>query len=355
MALDVYSTTRLLMAVQGIDPAHSFLRDRYFPATAGSNFASESVLVEYRDGDMRLAPFVAPRKGGVTLTREGEQMKSFMPAKVAPKRPISIDDITKRGFGESIYGDLTPEQRAQVLAVRDLTELDHAITRREEAMAAEVMTTNGCIMKAIGDDATNTIDSEIHFYDESTNPATMTFTKKWGASDATIIDDLASMADALTSKGLPATDFVCSPDVAAAIINNAQVQKLLDIRRFDMGNVAPSFDDPSAATVAVLNIYGQMINIISYNKTYTDDKGKVAQYIAKGTGVMTAPGAGTTLYGAVSQVEQADGEFHTYTGSRVPQYISSAEGGVRTLTLTARPLLVPVNKNPFISATSLLA
>lgn len=355
MALDVYSTPRLLMAVKSAEPVPSFLRDRYFPMTSTSVFPTKDVLVEYKDGDQRLAPYVAPRKGGVAVSRIGEQMKSFTPPTVAPKRPITIDDITERGFGEALYSEMTPEDREQILAINDLADLDAMITRREEAMAAEVMTTNGCVMKAIGDDAAATIDSEIHFYDEGTNPAAMTFTKKWGASDATIIDDLASMADALTSKGLPATDFVCSPDVAAAIINNAQVQKLLDIRRFELGEVAPKLADPSAAVIAVLNIYGQMINIISYNKVYTNDAGKTAQYIAKGTGVMTAPGAGTRLYGSVSQVEQSDGQFHTYAGARVPKYVAEAEGNIRTLTLTARPLLLPVHKNPFISATGLLA
>ena len=65
---------------------------------------------------------------------------------------------------------------------------------------------------------------------------------------------------------------------------------------------------------------------------------------------LTAPAAGRTLYGAVSQVEQADGLFHTYTGKRVPKYLSNAEGNSRSLTLTSCPLLIPNNKNPFIVA-----
>ena len=63
-----------------------------------------------------------------------------------------------------------------------------------------------------------------------------------------------------------------------------------------------------------------------------------------------APGAGHTAYGAVSQVEQSAGEFHTYTGRRVPKYVSSAEGNSRTLTISRRPLMIPNNKNPFIVA-----
>ena len=84
--------------------------------------------------------------------------------------------------------------------------------------------------------------------------------------------------------------------------------------------------------------------------TYTDDEGNDKLYIPSGKCVLTAPGAGRTAYGAVSQVEQSDGEFHTYAGRRVPKYVSSAEGNSRTLTISSRPLMIPNNKNPFIVA-----
>ena len=81
-----------------------------------------------------------------------------------------------------------------------------------------------------------------------------------------------------------------------------------------------------------------------------DDEGNDKLYIPSGKCVLTAPGAGRTAYGAVSQVEQSDGEFHTYAGRRVPKYVSSAEGNSRTLTISSRPLMIPNNKNPFIVA-----
>ena len=95
-------------------------------------------------------------------------------------------------------------------------------------------------------------------------------------------------------------------------------------------------------------------SVISYDETYEDAEGTLQSYIPSGCGIMTAPGAGRTVYGAVTQLEQADGEFHTYAKNRVPKYVANADGNVRTLTLSARPLMVPNNKNTFISAKSLL-
>ena len=351
MPFNFYETHTLLMAVQQLTPATTFLRDRYFPTNDASDvFATDDVLVEYRDGSKKLAPFVAPRKGGVTILRNGYHMERYTPPFVAPKRSLSADDLKKRGFGEALYTQLTPEQRQQTLILKDADELGEFITRREEAMAAETMLTNGCIMKHIADDADESDEMEIRFYSEGSNPATYAPTTKWDAAGAKILADLGVMARMLTSKGLRATDLICSPDVADTIVNNEVIQKLLDNKRYELGMVEPELLPDGAAIVARLNVLGRIISVISYDLTYTDDEGNDKLYIPSGKCVLTAPGAGRTAYGAVSQVEQSDGEFHTYAGRRVPKYVSSAEGNSRTLTISSRPLMIPNNKNPFIVA-----
>lgn len=351
MPFNFYNTHTLLMAVQQLTPAPTFLRDRYFPTNDASDiFSTEDVLVEYRDGSKKVAPFVAPRKGGVTILRKGYKAERYTPPFVAPKRSLTIDDLAKRGFGEALYSQLTPEQRQQALLLRDAEELGELITRREEAMAAETMLTNGCIMKHIADDVAEGDDMAISFYDGETNPAEYTPTEKWDASGANILSDLGLMARMLTSKGLRAADLVCSPDVADAVVNNAAIKEMLNNRRYELGNVEPELLPAGAAIVARLNVNGRIISVISYDETYTDDAGVDKLYIPSGKCILTAPGAGRTLYGAVTQVEQADGEFHTYTGRRVPKYLASAEGNTRSLTITSRPLLVPNHKNPFIAA-----
>lgn len=351
MPFNFYDTHTLLMAVQQLTPAATFLRDRYFPTNDASDiFATDDVLVEFRDGSKKLAPFVAPRKGGVTVLRAGYNMERYTPPFVAPRRILTLDELRKRGFGEALYSQLTPEQRQQTLILRDADELGELITNREEAMAAETMLTNGCVMKHIADDVDKADEMEIRFYSEASNPATYTPTTKWDATGGKILKDLEAMIRMLTKRGLRASDLVCSPDVADTIINDAAVQKLLDNRRIEIGKVEPELLPDGAAIVARLNVLGRIISVISYDLTYTDDEGNDKLYIPSGKCVLTAPGAGHTAYGAVSQVEQSDGEFHTYTGRRVPKYVSSAEGNSRTLTISSRPLMIPNNKNPFIVA-----
>ena len=351
MPFNFYDTHTLLMAVQQLIPASTFLRDRYFPTNDASDiFSTEDVLVEYRDGTRRLAPFVIPRKGGVTILRKGYTMERYTPPFVAPRRTLTLDELRKRGFGEALYSQLTPEQRQQVLLLRDAEELGELISNREEAMAAETMLTNGCVMKHIADDDNKGEEMEIRFYSEKSNPAQYTPTVKWNAQGAKIRSDIGAMARMLTRRGLRAADLLCSPDVADAIIENPDIAGILDNRRYELGSVEPAELAPGAAIMARLNINGRIIGVISYDETYTDASGKDQLYIPSGKCILTAPGAGRTCYGAVSQVEQADGEFHTYTGRRVPKYISDANGNTRTLTISSRPLLIPNNKNPWIAA-----
>lgn len=349
MPFNFYETHNLLMAVEQLTPPTTFLRDRYFPTNAASDiFATNDVLVEYKDGSKRVAPFVAPRKGGVTILRNGYEVQRFEPPRVAPRRMLTIDDLNKRGFGEALLSQLTPEQRQRALVLKDAQELSDMISRREEAMAAEVMQTNACVMKHIADDVDVSDDKHINFANGD-NSWQYTASGNWAKDYTGISADLAAMARLLTKRGLAASELVVGADAADAILGNAEIQKLLDISNYNAGRIDPATLPNGATHIATLNVKGRIIDVICYDEEYTEGSDTKA-YIDPKTVILTAPAAGRTLYGAVSQVEQADGLFHTYTGKRVPKYLSSAEGNTRSLTLTACPLLIPNNKNPFIVA-----
>lgn len=351
MALNFYETHNLLMAVQELKPARTFLRDRYFPTNDATDiFSTNDVLVEYRDGNKKLAPFVAPRKGGVTILRKGYTMERFTPPNIAPRRTLTLDDLNKKGFGEALFSTLTPAQRQFTMLMKDTEEMGELITRREEAMAAETLLTNGCVMKHIADDVSLEDEKEIRFYNGENNPSVYTPATPWEETGAKVIEDMAAMIRMLTYRGLPATDLLVAPDVAAIILHDEIIQKLLDIKNYNLGGVDPVLLPAGAAKIARLNIYGRMIDILSYDETYEDEDGNVKQFIPAGHVIMTAPACGRTLYGAVSQIEQTDGEFHTYPARRVPKYISDATGNTRTLTLTSCPLLIPNNKNAWVTA-----
>ena len=223
----IYRTMTMIGAIQALPTHRTFLRDRYFPCTPATDmFPTEEVLIEYRDGNKKIAPVVAPRKGGVTIKREGYTTRRYAPPLVAPKRGLTIDDLNKRGFGEDLYSQITPEQReAQVLG-NDLTELSTMIDGREEYMAASAMLNNGYVLKQYADDYGEKYEEfELFFYDGESDDSKYTPSGHWTDVDYDIIGDLRAMIRLLTSKGLPAEDAVFSPDVTDYIIKNKAIKE----------------------------------------------------------------------------------------------------------------------------------
>lgn len=354
MAFNYYETHHLLAAVRQLPPLHTFLLDRYFPTNEATDiFATDDVLVEYKKGSKRAAPFVAPRKGGITILRDGYAMRRFTPSYIAPKRPLTIDDLNKRGFGEALYSHLTPEQRQGVLILGDLDELRNMNLRRKEAMASQVIFTNGCVMDEYVDDLKNFKEREVRYYDGEKNPAVYT---PMAALDTTEVSgkrflaDVAAMGYMLTSRSLAFTEVLVAPDVADVFLANEWILRILDNRNYQIGGVDPALLPSGATKIARLNIKGRMIDFLSYEDTYTEVNGDVKPFLPAGTIAACAPNAGRTVYGAITQVEQTDGEFHTYASMNVPKYVSDAKNNTRELILSSAPLCMPNNENPFISA-----
>lgn len=356
MSLEIYKTETMLAAIELMKPKATFLRDRYFPLAADPYFPTEDVLAEFKDeADRRLAPIVEEKKGGIPVSRGGYKAERFTPPYIAPERPLTIDDLKKKGFGEDLFSNKTPEDRVADVLRRDLTDLDEMISNREEKMAASLLTTNQVSMKVYADDynASEVDTYTLKMYDGGTDPSAYSLGSgvNWSTSSTRITGDLSAMATMLEERGLLAADVLLSPDVADIVINNEQIQKLLDNRRYEMGQVAPEALPVGATRVCTLIINGKQLNFLSYSLKYYDDVAKANKlFLPSGTVVVTAPGAGQRAYGAVTQIEEGDTEHTTHEGARVPHVTVDRHSSVRTLTLKSRALLLPKQANPWVHA-----
>lgn len=145
----------ILQAIsEEIVPKVSFFKDRYFPTGAGDIFKANEVLTEYRSGDRKLAAFVDQKAGDIPIGRRSYEVHSYKPAYIAPSRLLTLDELTKRGFGEALYPGMDEAQRAARLLADDMNDMENRIARREEWMAAETMIGNGCVMQEYIDGAT---------------------------------------------------------------------------------------------------------------------------------------------------------------------------------------------------------
>jgi len=355
MPYSVFDTYYMAGMVQEIVPPMTFFRDRYFPTDPQTDvFKADKVLMEFMDGDRTLAPFVVPRSGDIPVSRKGYEISEYQPPEIMPSRILSLDDLQKRGFGEALYVNSTPAERARALQMKDLTDLDLRIARREEWMASQTIINNGCAMTAYIDNGTDGISYDIYFYDTlGSNPSIYTVGDEWDDTTGDFFGDVEEMCGMLSERGLNAADLVVGSTVAKFIQGNEKLAKLLDNRRMEYGQLAPKIMYPGVAWMGRLNFGGFELDIFSVRETYVDDSGVTQRYFPAKSAMVSAPGCGHMMYGQITQIEP-DEEFHTFAMKRVPQFICNREKSTRKLRLGARPVAVPKNKAPWVYAANVV-
>lgn len=344
---DVYT---LIAINEEIVPRTSFFKDRYFPTGAADIFASDKVLTEYRKGDRKMAAFVSDRVGDIPIERRGYSIHEYQPAYVAPSRPLTLDDLKKRGFGEAMYSSLDQQARAAQIIKDDLTDLDNRIMRLEEWMAVQTMINNACTMQTYIDADTQGETLYVRFYD-STSDHTYTVSDKWD-NNGDAYSDIKAMARKLSERGLPATDLVLGSDAYDTLLENDKVKTMLDRQRaFNDSAINESIAGYDGVTFAgTLNFGGYRLNTFCVDETYEDASGYTQKYFPTDSVMVTAPACGHMMYGQVTQIDFGSSEFATYAMTRVPKLVVDQSNDVRKLIIKSRPLAAPKNYCPYIYA-----
>lgn len=353
--LNFFDTYTLMSITEEIVPQASFFRDRYFPTGAGDIFAADKVLTEYQKGDRKMACFVAPRIGDIPLERRGYEIHEYQPAYVALSRLLTIDDLSKRGFGEALYPGSTPAERAAKLQLKDLSELDKRIVRREEWMAVQTMITNGCEMQEYVD-AKTAGDTKIVMFYEGTSDHTYTVAHKWNAAEGDFFGDVVAMCRMLSKRGLKAADLVLGTDVASAVLDMEKVQRLLDRNSgIIIGHIDQELSKYDGVVyMGTLNFGGFKLNLISVDETYEDENGSEQKYFPADSAMVTAPGCGHMMYGQITQIDYGTIVHKTYAAKRVPKFVLDQDRDTRKLRLASRPLAAPKNYCPYIYAAKVV-
>lgn len=355
MPINIYQTQTLVAAAPLVLNRPTFLRDRYFKTGENDLFVTEDVLVEYKDEKNRkLAPCVIPMTGGIAISRDGYKTERYTPANVAPKRVLTVADLQKKGFGETVFSQKKPAEREAAYLRQDMVDLGELVDSREEWMAAQVLFNNGYTMKHYADEYGGDKFQEyaINFYDGEDNPSVYTPSSAWSTASTTIISDLYNMAVMLKKRGLKAADVIFGNDVADIIINNEYFQKLLDNRRLDLMAIKPEELPSGVVYYGRINAKGVALDLFCYTETYVDEQGKTQSFVPEGKIAVTAPDMGHAMYGSVTVLEKDD-NFYTYPGKRVPHVVADQKSGVKELYLESKPLLAPYYKNSAITATVL--
>ena len=352
--------TYVLMAIhEEIVPMGTFFKDRYFPTGAADIFNADKVLTEYKKGDRKMAAFVAPRVGDIPMDRRGYEIHEYTPAYIAPSRILSLDDLKKRGFGEALYPGMDAAQRAERIQRDDLKEMDDRIVRREEWMAVETMINNGCTMQEYIDDKTTGDVNVVHFYDGQTSEHTYTVAsgKEWDTQYGDIFGDVKAMCKMLAYRGLPAVDLILGTDASEAIMKSQEVRERINKESgLITGTIDPKLTSyPGVAFLGTLNFNGYRLNLFEVSESYVNDNNQDTPYFPEKSALVTAPGCGHMMYGAISQIDFGATDFATHAAKRVPKFILDQPNDLRKLRLACRPLAAPQNYCPYIYAANVVS
>lgn len=329
MTINIYDTRTLLVAINLMKTPYTFLRDTFFSNV--DTFVTENVDVDFKKGKRKMAPFVAPRIGGVVMDRQGFVTNTYKPPKIAPERPMVIDDISSRGMGESLYSQKTPEERAHDLLASDLVELDDTIIRREEWMCREVLLNGKIIMTGEG------FEQQVDF--NFTNKEALTTGDRWSQTDTSNpYNDLKEKRREIIKK-TGKNPNICVMDAKAweLFVEHPAVKEKLNLLRLKLGTIEPSIEAPSLTFMGKLNELN--LEIYTYDEWFLDDNGDEQPMIPEYTVIIGSVGMNRRFYGAVTQME--NGKFVTIEGARVPKVWNDEDNDIRKVRITSRPLPVP--------------
>lgn len=339
MALDYTNTTELLGAIDRMYKPTTLFRDAFFPNI--KTFASTNVFLDYRKGSRKMAPFVTRNGGAINVGREGFVTKEYEPPMMAPARPTSISDISKRGFGESIISRKTPAQRAQELMARDIADLMDMNTRTIEWMCVQTMLYAGFDVKGTTDDGKMQLTDTVSFGD-FTQKKTLTGNDMWSNPKADIYGVLTDMYREIARKsGFSPNVLVTTTKTLNYMLKNEDLLNYL-LRPKDQLNIAtfaPRIESNMVTNFGSLTSMNNL-QIYAYDAVYTDKDGALQQYIPDGYVVMARTGVGSQLFGAVTQLEQ-DGMFHSYEGAYVPKVWSDVGADVQKIRIASKCIPMP--------------
>ena len=335
----IENTHTLIGAVKKMYPVVQFFKDRYFPD--GKCYYSEKALIETKRRGRKIAPFVIPVSNGIAMESEGYKADLVDAPYIAPKMPITADQLEKKAFGEAPDSGRSPADRENEVEAENLDDLRRSIFIRQEKMCVDLIMYGEIIMKhfATAEDAAkgqNYQTKVLRYYDGSYSPNVIKFTKK--ISEMTgeeKIQELYKVVGKLRKRGFKATDMVMTADVAMLFLTDKEFVDFYDIRDMKVGDIDQEELPDGVVKNGTINVLGMKLTMYTYDNTFEDLDGEEKEMLPAGTIAFLHPGMGTTAYAQVTFVK--GGSFRSYAERIVPRVVASETNNVIEVQAFSRP------------------
>lgn len=332
MAIDIYTPRELMTPLEQVPEPRTFILDTFFPTKEIHD--TPEVDIDIVKGGRVMAPFVSPILAGTVMKVRGYSTKTFAPPYIKPKTPFTPRDLMQRLPGETIYGSgLHPANRLSYKVGKGLAELRKTIVRREEWMAAQGLLTGKVVVIGEG------VNDEVDFGMAASHKIVLAGEDKWDADTSNPISDLVDWKQLIArDSGWTPTVAVCGSDVEKAILSNKKLLEVLDVRRVELGQIAPK-DLPNGVTyigrVKDIDFYG-------YAEWYADDEtGDMTPVIPADKMILGHPGTRAIRhYGLIQDLDAMKRPIAAMV-DYFPKTWSKNDPSVDWLMLQSAPLPVP--------------
>lgn len=338
MTVSLFEPRTMMEMVNSEYRARSFLRDRYFSNKKTFNTATVDIDIK-GPGKRSLAPFVNPRIGGTLDLRNGFKTSTYRPAFIAPYRVCTAEDAMQRLPGEQLYSGRSPNERAAAILAQDLNEMDKEITRTEEVMCAQALTTGKILIKGEG------VDEYLDFWKDlsSAEKPAGTVSTLWTAAGADPLSDLRTACRNIAQKsGLTPVEMIAGSKAIDALLKSLKGDNTaLNSRRIDLGQIEPRELEDGVSYVGALRLPN--LDIFTYDEYYYDvATGKEKPMIPEDSVLIACRGVKTTrAYGLVDIINEANNTHQFVEGDRVASsWLQRSNPAGRIVQLKSAPLMI---------------
>ena len=298
--ISVYSTVAQADGFEVEVKDTTLLSSRYFPTTAGDEFAGKEVLFDFEGSDLAKGAFITSGyKDGNTVT--------WIANSVVPPRVGNQDSIDPADQDRVLFERLCRAQGADLNraeAYQNLLNLKSARlaarTDRAKELLAALVLKEGKIDFDQDKDSTGAESDHIvcKFYDPAKGADNHYIAAKaWGTEGATPYDDICKMINEGIKRGRRYSDLVLGANAWVHLSADKTFQTFAGATFHSEGMMLDFGDVEGAQHVASAVFNGIRLNVIVYGGAYKKADGSLAQYIDADAAILISEAIGRGLQG----------------------------------------------------------
>lgn len=275
--------------------------NRYFPTTAGDEFAGKEVLFDFDSSDLEKGAFV-------TSGYKDANTVSWIANAVIPPRVANQESVDPTDQDRMLFERLCRAQGAdtnRAAAYQDLLNIKAARLAKRTDRAREVL--GALVLKegkiSFDQDKNTTTGSDTDlisckFYDSKKGADNhYVVAKAWSEADAKPYDDVCAMVNEGMKRGRAYEDLLLGANAWSALSRDERFMKFAGATFHSDGMVIDFGDVEGAQHVARAVFNGVQLNVIVYSGAYKNAAGALVTFIDPNAAILISSGIGRGLQG----------------------------------------------------------